>query len=459
LASRYIVAGGTWDGSNTAIWSATSGGAPGASVPTATDDVLLDAASGVVTVTVGAAVDCKTLICTGFTGTLAGTFGITIYGNLTAGSGMTWSNTGQVIISATAAITSNGIVISPNTAEGIRIAGGTVTLADALSTGLLFLVGGTFNANNFNVTAIRFISTTVGATRVLTMGSGTWTITGNGDAGGNWEILDATDFTLNANTSTIKFTNTGSAFGQLLFFYGGGFTYYNVWFARGTSTQSNYIFDSNTFNELKDTGTVAHALRFSQGTTQTIKTWTVSGSAGNLITVNSNGVGTHTLQKTATSPASITADYVDISFSSALDIYGGTWNATHSIDSGNNSGWIFALQAPTVTTQAVSDRTTNSATGNGTVTDIGSASVTERGIVWATTTMPTTSNNKTVADGTGLGVFTASISSLALNTTYYIRAYAINTYGTSYGNEVTLTTPLMINVSKPSSTMINISKP
>jgi len=328
-----------------------------------------------------------------------------------------------------------------------------VSIEMATFTGIL-----NFSANNNNPTMLGFRAYIGVGSATLNMGSGTWTLTASTGGGGGWTIYSTANLTLNANTSTIKFTNTDSAFGDFIYFYGGGLTYYNVWFARGTSTETNYIFDSNTFNELKDTGTVAHALRFLQGTTQTIKTWTVSGTAGNLITITSNGPGAHTLQKTITSPATITSDYTSISLSNALDIYGGTWLATNSVDGGSNSGWDFTLSPPTVTTQAVSDRTATSGNGNGNVTDGGNAAITERGIVWATTTLPTTSNNKATAAGT-VGAFTAPITGLSLNTTYYIRAYAINIYGTSYGNEVTITTPLMINVSKPISTMINQSKP
>jgi len=94
---------------------------------------------------------------------------------------------------------------------------------------------------------------------------------------------------------------------------------------------------------------------------------------------------------------------------------------------------------PTVTTTTTVSITATTATSGGNVTDNGGAAVTERGICYSTTTNPTTANNK-ITSGTGIGLFTANISGLSISTTYYIRAYATNSAGTAYGNQVTFTT-------------------
>jgi hypothetical protein len=94
--------------------------------------------------------------------------------------------------------------------------------------------------------------------------------------------------------------------------------------------------------------------------------------------------------------------------------------------------------APTVTTQAVSSISYTTATGNGNVTADGGATVTEQGICWKTSTGPTTADSKVVANETST-TFTASITGLTANTLYYVKAYAINSVGTSYGSEVTFT--------------------
>ena len=98
-----------------------------------------------------------------------------------------------------------------------------------------------------------------------------------------------------------------------------------------------------------------------------------------------------------------------------------------------------APTAPTVTTQAVTDVATTTATGNGNVTSDGGETVTERGVCWSTTTAPTTADSTATSAGT-TGAFTSAITGLTAETLYYVRAYAINSEGTSYGSEVTFTT-------------------
>lgn len=97
------------------------------------------------------------------------------------------------------------------------------------------------------------------------------------------------------------------------------------------------------------------------------------------------------------------------------------------------------LVGPTVITNAATTITTSSAGVGGNVTSDGGASVTERGVCYSTTPNPSTSGNK-IQSGSGLGNFSGTISGLNPNTNYYIRAYAINSVGTSYGTELSFTT-------------------
>lgn len=99
---------------------------------------------------------------------------------------------------------------------------------------------------------------------------------------------------------------------------------------------------------------------------------------------------------------------------------------------------------PTVTTTAASSIAIFSADSGGNVTDDGGASVTERGIVYATSSNPTTSDNKLADGSTGEGSFSASITGLSASTTYYVRAYAINSQGTSYGSNESFTTSAFV---------------
>jgi uncharacterized protein (TIGR02145 family) len=92
-----------------------------------------------------------------------------------------------------------------------------------------------------------------------------------------------------------------------------------------------------------------------------------------------------------------------------------------------------------VTTTNITDKTQTTATSGGNVTSDGNAEVTARGVCWGTSQNPTTGSSMT-NDGTGTGNFTSSITGLTPGTTYYVRAYATNSEGTSYGNEVTFST-------------------
>jgi hypothetical protein len=97
------------------------------------------------------------------------------------------------------------------------------------------------------------------------------------------------------------------------------------------------------------------------------------------------------------------------------------------------------LSLPTVTTANVGGITNTGAASGGNVTSEGNAAVTERGIVYYTSANPTTANLKVVS-GSGRGTFTASLTGLASGVTYYVKAYAINSVGTAYGNQMTFTT-------------------
>ena len=95
---------------------------------------------------------------------------------------------------------------------------------------------------------------------------------------------------------------------------------------------------------------------------------------------------------------------------------------------------------PVVTTAAVSGISIESgtATFKGTIEELGDPAYTERGFVYGLTHNPTIDDMKKVVSGNASGVFSANISELVMNKIYYIRAYATNAVGTSYGEEVIL---------------------
>ena len=101
-------------------------------------------------------------------------------------------------------------------------------------------------------------------------------------------------------------------------------------------------------------------------------------------------------------------------------------------------------EPPTVTTNDVTGITETTAVCGGNVTADGGAEITARGVCWSTSQNPTISDSHTT-DGSGTGSFTSNMTGLTENTVYYIRAYATNSYGTSYGSQKSFTTNGQIN--------------
>jgi uncharacterized protein (TIGR02145 family) len=102
---------------------------------------------------------------------------------------------------------------------------------------------------------------------------------------------------------------------------------------------------------------------------------------------------------------------------------------------------------PTVTTAPISNILLPSATSGGDVTDDGRSAVTARGVCWSTSPNPTVASAGKTIDGSGTGAFLSTMSGLAAQTIYYVRAYASNDVGTAYGNELSFTTPALPTVS------------
>ena len=115
-----------------------------------------------------------------------------------------------------------------------------------------------------------------------------------------------------------------------------------------------------------------------------------------------------------------------------------------------------AYGLPALTTSDIIDIGYTTATCGGNVTADGGQSVTERGICYSTSTNPTISNNK-ITSGSGTGSFSCTLTSLTAGTTYYVRAYATNSKGTSYGNEVSFTTTAYAVPTVTTSAVTNIS--
>ena len=147
----------------------------------------------------------------------------------------------------------------------------------------------------------------------------------------------------------------------------------------------------------------------------------------NSLTSDSTGTGSFTSKLTGLLPA--TTYYVRAyATNSAGTAYGNELSFTTN-----------SIAIPTVSTTVVTSITLTSAVSGGTITSDGGAVITVSGICWATTPNPVVTGSKTT-DGTLTGSFPSTITGLSAGTTYHVRAYATNSAGTAYGNDVSFTT-------------------
>ena len=197
MAARFLVPGGTGNWNSTTNWSATSGGASGASVPIAGDAVIFDSGSANANISVNVSSACATLTCSNYTGNLTFTSTLTTTGNLVFSTGMTTSGAGSlsVGVGTTFSITSNGVVLRNFT--GVSP---TITLNDDLSVSSFNKTGasGTFTINGFKV----FVSGNLGCVSTAITGTTEIVITSNCTISGIGRIN--TPITFNS-TGTITF--------------------------------------------------------------------------------------------------------------------------------------------------------------------------------------------------------------------------------------------------------------
>jgi hypothetical protein len=147
-------------------------------------------------------------------------------------------------------------------------------------------------------------------------------------------------------------------------------------------------------------------------------------------TNNGSGIGSFSSSLTALSPG--TTYYVRA-------------YATNSVGTSYGNVILFTTLSATiptgVSTSNVFSISQNTANGGGTVTGDGGSAITSRGVCWSrTTTNPTIINSSSTNNGSGIGSFSSLLTALSPSTTYYVRAYATNSVGTSYGNVISFTT-------------------
>ena len=122
--------------------------------------------------------------------------------------------------------------------------------------------------------------------------------------------------------------------------------------------------------------------------------------------------------------------------------------ATNSVGTAYGNQISFTTTPPigslaTLSTTTISSITSTSAASGGSISNDGGNAITARGLCWSTSAAPLVTGTHTT-NGTGTGVFTSNITGLTANTTYYVRAYANNSVGTAYGNQVSFTTTIIL---------------
>lgn len=329
MANRYWVGGtASWDGTAGTKWATTSGGAGGSAVPTASDDVFFDAASGAVTVTQSGARVCLSLNMTGFTGTFAGSGGLTVGGSVTLAG--TYTSAGVITFNGSGNLTSNGKTI----AGGITIngAGITVTMQDAAignsTNSTLTLTQGTLDQNGFDASFVNFASAG-SSTRVLTQGGGTivlhGTVSSISVAGSNQSFTTPPNFKFTSGNSGNKNVTSNVALGDIWVSADGVLT------ITGATTVDDIRIDR--------TASGLQGLAVNGGITLTANSFNMDGAAVGNMTFIRGQTGEGTI---SVASGTITFNHVAIS---DMNFSGGaTFVANNSIDIDNNTG--ITINAP-----------------------------------------------------------------------------------------------------------------
>lgn len=269
-------------------WCATSGGTPSIdNFPLAQDTAVIDNAGSVTELRLLGGYLVGTLdasartaaVTLNMTGTLSG-----FCGNVAMGTGVSAPTTSNIMRfngEGLQTITSNGVAIGYQVI--IDKPTGEARLMDAFSCPSNLSVNeGTFNANNFNVTLASFFCSSSSVCDVR-MGTGLWTLTG---ISGVWTMGQSNLHRLRADQADILLSNTSTSART---FAGGGRYYRKLTIGGATGTSTTTITDNNIFGELASTKTVAHTIALGSNT-HTFGKWSVTGTAGNVVTVTGGGI-------------------------------------------------------------------------------------------------------------------------------------------------------------------------
>jgi hypothetical protein len=311
-----------WNLAGAQNWSATawaigSGGTPAANnFPLAQDTAVFDNTGSVGTVTMQL-FSVGTLNASGRTVamTLAGSGAPTIYGDVTYGSGVTPSNTGQYTFSGRTTQTHTTSGKSVANAININKPSGTFQHGDAYtSTAAITVTSGTYTTQNYNISCSSFNSSNSNIRSII---FGTSTVTAS--AASPLNFATSTNLTFSGASSTVNLSSGGNKT-----FQGGNQTFGTVSPTVGVSNFT--ITGSNTFGTL--TNSVFMNLVFTSGTTQTITNFTYSGASGNVVRWSASLAGQRASIKQSVTGGSLAAV------------------GANSIDGGNNLGLTFTGLSP-----------------------------------------------------------------------------------------------------------------
>jgi len=334
-----------WNLAGAQNWSATgwcpaSGGTPDINqFPLAQDTAVFDNTGSVTgTITIDAAWNIGTFNASARTSAMTLTTSTntpSVYGNWLFGTGVTSSSTTGTITfggRSTQTITSNAITFGcPITIDSVT---GTVQLADALTVGAtrtLTLTSGTFDAVTYNVTTGLFSANATSAT--LKMGSGTWTLSGVGTV---WTASATLAFYKGTANIVLSDTSTSART-----FNANGLSYNKLTIGGATGISTLDISGGGQFTELASTKTVAHTISFF-ATSVTYGAWTVTGTVGNVVTVT--GAATFTIAGARVSGV----DYLALGTAAMSGTSPGEFYA--GANSTGGTGFILTA-APTATTR------------------------------------------------------------------------------------------------------------
>jgi uncharacterized protein (TIGR02145 family) len=329
-----------------------------------------------------------------------------------------------------------------NTAIGhaADVASGALTNATAIGNGAIVAADNTIQLGNGSVTDVKTSGT-------ITAGVLTYPNTN----GSNGQVLTA-----NTNGAASWTTVSGGG--------GGGVT--TVGSVSGSSNVKGATISGTTI-------TLTPADDTNGGIVTTgVQTFTGAKTFSSTVTANVLGVGTNSPSASAQLEVSSTSrgflpprmTYAQkeaiVSRATGLMIYctncGGNGGEPQFF---NGTAWVNMIGGTALTalpivasTSAATSISSTSATSGGDITSDGGGAITARGVVWNTSTNPTIALSTKTTNGTGTGSFSSNLTGLTSSTTYYVKAYATNSSGTSYGNEITFATSVVITPEVTSAT-------